>query len=626
MVPPVQQFAGINIAGKNFFRNPDEAYQVSPENSYRMWYDLDIAEPLQARILACAQLPWYIEPEEKKDKLQVERASEVQRIIEETPGFLKLKVALLHAIWFGKYAIQNEYEWAFRKGRKYLRVKRWSPVHGDSIYFKFDSQKVGVLCTLGGGIPGTVSLTTEPTDIGPAHVLSDHEREAFIIHTHLHLSNDWHKLLKAGQVKGIGLRDSVYWTWWNKNESMGLLQEYMERVGLGMTIYRYEASSPESLAAVQKLAENQTSNMQIFWPRTQDKSFGGADIERIEPSSVGMTNFMEVINEYRAELKRMIVGQDLTSESNATGLGSNLADVHQNTFMRLVSLDATNLEETFTTEFVNIIHKYSFPEDDFKLKFKIAVEKPDPKEYIEAAKSFIEMGGSIIEDEVRDVLGFTRPDTDDVVLSKAQMEGQGMPGEMPTDELPGELPEEMPEMSEEETAGEVGNLLSEIFGAMGVNDFTPNTDAILAKMRGQTDEPVDEEPVEDESEVVDTDDETEEGDEDSAEPTEEKPEEAGTTEDTGDDVQDLALNGAQISSLLLITDKLATGLYPVDACEALLRASFPALSDEQIRSILAPLSKAKKPQTETKKNQKKSTASPLRRSRGRCSTRRSTVG
>lgn len=56
---------------------------------------------------------------------------------------------------------------------------------------------------------------------------------------------------------------------------------------------------------------------------------------------------------------------------------------------------------------------------------------------------------------------------------------------------------------------------------------------------------------------------------------------------TGTDVADTALNGAQISSLLLVIDKLASGEYPRETVLAILQSSFPQMPVEQIETILS---------------------------------------
>lgn len=70
-------------------------------------------------------------------------------------------------------------------------------------------------------------------------------------------------------------------------------------------------------------------------------------------------------------------------------------------------------------------------------------------------------------------------------------------------------------------------------------------------------------------------------------PTEEAPAAIAPTESTT--VQDTALNGAQVASLLAITDKVAAKLYPAAAAVAIIKASFPALSETAINEIVTSL-------------------------------------
>lgn len=57
----------------------------------------------------------------------------------------------------------------------------------------------------------------------------------------------------------------------------------------------------------------------------------------------------------------------------------------------------------------------------------------------------------------------------------------------------------------------------------------------------------------------------------------------------GGDVQGTALNGAQITSLLLIADGVALKKYPADAAEAMVRAAFPLMPVELIQKFIRPL-------------------------------------
>lgn len=55
------------------------------------------------------------------------------------------------------------------------------------------------------------------------------------------------------------------------------------------------------------------------------------------------------------------------------------------------------------------------------------------------------------------------------------------------------------------------------------------------------------------------------------------------------EVQDTALNGAQVAALIQVCDKLVLGEYPAEATRAILKGSFPGISDELIETIVTEL-------------------------------------
>ncbi len=54
-------------------------------------------------------------------------------------------------------------------------------------------------------------------------------------------------------------------------------------------------------------------------------------------------------------------------------------------------------------------------------------------------------------------------------------------------------------------------------------------------------------------------------------------------------VQDTAMNGAQVSSLIQIVESAASGAFPKETAQAIIQASFPALGQEQITAIISPI-------------------------------------
>ncbi len=471
-VPPIQQYVGIINAVNKFYRNPDEAVRANRENARNLLRNLTIREPLQARMLAVAELPWSIEPEDKKDDEQVWVAGELTKIFEDIPDFLKYRMALLWAIWFGRSAVQNVFQWNFDKDYRRLMVNKWSPVHGDSLEFKWDSEKVGILVGLwGAGGYGLKGITSEATDVSRAHVLDDQdtatryltytEREAFVIHSHDLVAGDFFEPEMQGGVKGVGLRSVVYWSSYIQSELFGWLIDFTERVGTGITLYKFLRGNEASYNATRALAESQDNSAFLLVP--VDPAMNGGQpiegVERIEPSSVAVENLLKIIDGYLgSQIHRYIVGQDATSKPVPSGMNSGVAEAHESTFARIVKFDATNLQETLTRELLWVVQKWTFPEVKAKCKFVLAADKPDVKEVMEAAKLLYDMGAEIDEDELRAIVGLTRPDPDAAVLSlkKQQEEMQpqmpGMPGGDIID-MPGKTMKDLPNMMPPEAQG-----------------------------------------------------------------------------------------------------------------------------------------------------------------------------
>lgn len=418
VIPNPQNYVAQLVAGKSFYFNPDQAIRASRENAVNMRRDLAILEPLQARQLAVAQLPWHIEPENLRNKKQLKVAAQIEKIIAEIPDFLRFKLALLEAVFYGRYAVNLHYIWDHSTGTKRMICDDWNPINGDSIDYKQWTNEVAIKT----GIPFSSHgkhLAVEPSEIGLTHVLTPWEREAFVIHTHLYQAGDYLHPVEAAYVKGVGLRTFIYWTWWLKHETLGILMNYIDRYGTGITIFYFDSGNPQSEAAVRSLAQSYAHNNIILWPRIAGTDHGASGIERIQPDANGINNLLKVIKEYYNEqISRYIRGQDSTAEGSKGGKA--VADLHASTFSKIVNMDAINLEETFNKELLPVLMKYNFPDANFKCRFKIAVERPDPKEFLDAAKVFYDLGGVLDESQLRSTMGFAKPNQEDDVLSKKQ--------------------------------------------------------------------------------------------------------------------------------------------------------------------------------------------------------------
>jgi len=141
-------------------------------------------------------------------------------------------------------------------------------------------------------------------------------------------------------------------------------------------------------------------------------------VERIEPSLAGAQALKEIITEYFGhQIKRYILGQTLTTEAHATGLGSNLASIHLDTFLQIVRYDAINLQETLTDQLVRRLVGWNWPAlDPLAFRFVIELERDDTREKLEAIQAAFNMGLKIRTADLRELLDLAEPGPDEDYL------------------------------------------------------------------------------------------------------------------------------------------------------------------------------------------------------------------
>ena len=170
-------------------------------------------------------------------------------------------------------------------------------------------------------------------------------------------------------------------------------------------------------------AERSESNS-ILMPRMSgDPSLDPYGIEKIEPNPAGAESLKQIVHEFFGhQIKRYILGQVLSTESEATGLGSGVADLHQQSLSDIVNYDAANLEETIGKETVKPIKDFNFPKArNINVKFKIDTESPEAQKKLEAAERAWNMGAKIKASDVMDLIGFSMPTAEDEVLQNPSM-------------------------------------------------------------------------------------------------------------------------------------------------------------------------------------------------------------
>lgn len=451
VVEHIDSFQGQTGSAAKTYRDYDEAIKDSLDNARYMRNDCGVMECIEARQRACALLDWTLVPEDETSQDQKALCEELTKILMKIPRFTEYRFNLLHAIWYGKYGIQHRYAWQNVGGRKRVMPSRlrenvgWLPINGDKLVFRFRSHeaqphqlpyqvgiRVGAGHKAGDLIDGYWKV--ESTDRGMAYFPSEYERRVLSIHKHTIEDGAYEDALSAGSIHGVGVRSRIYWDWVQKQESLGMMIEYLERSAGGIRLWKYPEGNDEAKKAAERSAKNASgggyNDLLVPVPMGEDGySYG---VEVIEPGMGGIDAIQRLITDYFGHrAKRYILGQVLSTEAQATGMGSGLAELHMDSFLQIIKYDAVNLEETITEDLVRNVQIWNFPQSrNIDIRFQLVTEDSNTKEKLEAYHSAWEMGARIREADVMETIGAAIPNENDRVLENPQIKQAEMMGQM----------------------------------------------------------------------------------------------------------------------------------------------------------------------------------------------------
>lgn len=437
IIPHIFTVSGVTGLAGRAYLNADEAIRHAPQNAERMRVDCGIMECVEARQRASALLNWHLEPEVDCPEAK-ELVSDVTAIIRRTPRFMELRRWLLEAVWYGRSAAALQFSSREIAGRQRLAVSRWEPRHGDKLIFRYDDGtgkypidqvgiRMGVLGQIDNRVIGLRKQQIQTTEQGIVYWLSEWERKTVIVHKHMVEDGIFEDSRTSGRIHGVGIRSRIYWTWYVMVECLQRAIEYLDRSAFGVELWRYPANNPTAKRAAEQAAKNNVGGgrsiiMVPIPPGDQQDLFG---VEHIEPGLQGVDRLLEVIKTYFGhKIKRYILGQTLTSEADATGLGSGVSDAHLATFADIVAYDSRNLEETLSEDFVRHVQLWNFPHSaKHYLHFVIDTEAPDTQKRMEALKSAWDMGARIKATDIMDIIGASMPTDEDQQVFNPQVVG-----------------------------------------------------------------------------------------------------------------------------------------------------------------------------------------------------------
>lgn len=415
----------------------DEATRNSVENAERMRTECAIMECLESRQRATALLGYHIVPEDERSSRQQDLCRTLTRIISRIPRFVEYRRCLLEALWYGKYAVVNRFSREKVGGHYRTLLSDWAPRHGDKLLFRyadntqrFKEGQLGIrvhanfAAQMETRFPGPYSQwrkRIEPTQYGLCYWFNDYERETMVVHKHMIEDGPWQDPRMMGRVMGVGIRDRIYWTWYAMQALLQDLLTYSNRAALGVRLWRYPSGNDEWKQKVEESARNAISNgvADILFPVEPNEYASLYGVEQIEPGTAGAQLLAELIERFfLKKIKKYILGQLLTSEAEATGLGSGVAQAHLATFSDIVQYDAANLQETLTEQLVRKIQKENAPKSmGVYVRMVLDTDTPDTEKRLAAIQAAYQMDVPIKIEDIYQLTGLTKPQIGDATVS-----------------------------------------------------------------------------------------------------------------------------------------------------------------------------------------------------------------
>lgn len=448
-IPHQFTFAGLFYSGSKSYlmEKYDEALKDSRLNALAMMRDAWLMSLVRERIRGVTRCGWHLEVDNKNDPHQKQVMDGLTAGLKRTPHLRRMARQFSWATFYGRYGVQPRWEWdqvsTDAGPQRILRAGMHKPVNGDKLVYSWDDQW-GVLINQSEQDafgPGAQFIYATR---GRALLLAGGWRESCLIHQFDILDQDYLEGEQAGGIGGVGLRHWLYWSWNLRDELLSWIIDHLERSGLGVVLIKYDQGNDEARKAAEDLAKKYNRQHVITIPvppgTLNARVSGGAyGIEVVETPTAGIQVLDALRIRFEEQIERFIVGQGMSDGTDSTGSlgGTGRANFAQKTKADLIAEDAEELAETLTGSpkepgLVSTMLRWSYPWADFPVRWRFDLETVDVPGKMEAYKAFVEMGGLLCEDEVRETIGARKPGPGEETLGGGQQTqgGGGDPSEL----------------------------------------------------------------------------------------------------------------------------------------------------------------------------------------------------
>lgn len=236
-----------------------------------------------------------------------------------------------------------------------------------------------------------------------------------------------HKKAKTGYIVRAALFRVLVWPFIYKSYSIGDLAEFLETYGLPIILGKYyQGAQPDEKASLMRAVTSLGHDARAIMPKEME-----IEIQKVTGSGDGAPHLSMVDWAERAQSKA-ILGQVLSAEAKATGMGSGVADLQGEVRRDILKSDARQLAGTLTRDLVYPLIAFNKPGIDGlrrcpRFVFDLG-EAEDLALYAEALPKLAEGGARIPVSWVHEKLRIPEAaDDEEVFGAKPEPEPTGEP-------------------------------------------------------------------------------------------------------------------------------------------------------------------------------------------------------
>ena len=390
-------------------RQADEGDIIAQHQLFDDMYDRDahLRCEFDKRASAAVGLDWSIEPPSNASRAEKKAAARVEVMLRDTVDDLEdVILNMMDGVGHGFAAIELQWE---RWGDDWIPAFHPRP----QTWFRLSQDRRAL--RLNDGSPDG----SEPTSMG------------WIMHQHTKV--------KTGYLGRMGLHRVLVWPFLYKAYSIGDFAEFLETYGLPIIVGKYMAgASAEEKSSLMRAVSALGHDARAIMPDGMS-----LEINKITGGGEG-SHHLNMVQWADGAQSKAILGQVLSAEAKATGLGSGVADLHAEVRRDILTADARQIAGTLTRDLVYpLLVLNGAPIESYRRcprwVFDLG-EAEDIAAYADALPKLVGVGMRIPRAWAHEKLRVPEPDGDEDVLETARAEPPADPAGAAVPAAPGAAP------------------------------------------------------------------------------------------------------------------------------------------------------------------------------------------